>query len=183
MEIWHAIDDQLIKEIFFIVQRSDYLIFLTKIFAVWALPLLFISLTLLALKKHWLCFISSTFAVGLTWIVSQIISFFVDRPRPFIEFPDFVNPTINYPTDSSMPSDHAATAFAAATVLSLFFKKTSIIVTTQIVAVLIALARVAAGVHYPSDVIVGGAVGVVTALVWIIATKNISEKLEKKWPL
>lgn len=97
-------------------------------------------------------------------------------PRPFIQ-----NPNLPYyravvdglfssilgenslPHDSSFFSAHAATSFAAATVIYLAYnKKTGLVF--LFMAALIALGRVLTNVHYPVDVIVGGAVGAVVGL-------------------
>jgi len=70
----------------------------------------------------------------------------------------------------SMPSNHAANIFALAVVLSYFYDRIKI--PLFILASLIALSRVYVGVHYPSDVIVGGllgyAIGWLAITLWVI---------------
>ncbi len=77
-------------------------------------------------------------------------------------------------------SSHAANAFALATFLYLVLK--DIVRYTGylfVMAVLIAYSRIYLGVHYPADVIVGGAIGAVAggASFWI------SRKLYDRWRL
>ncbi len=77
-------------------------------------------------------------------------------------------------------SSHAANAFALATFLYLVLK--DIVRYTGylfVMAVLIAYSRIYLGVHYPADVIVGGAIGAVAggASFWI------SRKLHDRWRL
>ncbi|MFA6081504.1 MAG: phosphatase PAP2 family protein [Patescibacteria group bacterium] len=63
------------------------------------------------------------------------------------------------PTDFSFPSAHAATAFAAATVLTYFDKKRRWFYC--IVAILISYSRIYLGCHYFFDVIAGVAIGLI----------------------
>lgn len=64
--------------------------------------------------------------------------------------------------DPSFPSDHAAAAFAIAVAVFAFSRRAGGALLA--VAVLIAVSRVALGVHYPVDVLAGAAVGAVSAL-------------------
>ena len=58
----------------------------------------------------------------------------------------------------SFPSAHAANTFAVATFVSRFYRRTAIWL--YVVAALVAYSRVYVGVHYPSDVLGGAALGV-----------------------
>ena len=91
------------------------------------------------------------------YATNAFIGLFWYRERPFLQ--EHVNQLIHVlmPT-KSFPSDHSALAFAAATVLFLFSAKRwswSLFV----LAALIAIARIAGGVHYPSDAIAGAVLG------------------------
>ncbi|MBI3366002.1 phosphatase PAP2 family protein [Candidatus Roizmanbacteria bacterium] len=65
--------------------------------------------------------------------------------------------TYTCPKDYSFPSGHATTAFAAATILSVFDKKRRVFY--YAVAVLIAFSRIYLECHYILDVIGGGFIG------------------------
>lgn len=94
--------------------------------------------------------------------VVEIIRFFYDRPRPF-EISNVVQ-LIQHSGGGSFPSGHASVAFAAATAISFYYPRTSIIF--FLAAFSIGLGRVAAGVHWPSDILGGALAGVATA--WVV---------------
>jgi undecaprenyl-diphosphatase len=99
-------------------------------------------------------------AVGLA--MAKGITMLWDRPRPFESHPGvhlFVAPS----PDPSFPSDHATAAFAIA--VSLFLRSRRVGLLAIGMAVVLALARVAVGAHYPADVLGGAVVGTAAALV------------------
>lgn len=86
------------------------------------------------------------------------------RHRPFltdyrlpIQLTRPIQPISTCPTDFSFPSAHAATAFAAATVLTFFDKKRRWFYYS--VAILISYSRIYLGCHYFFDVVGGGLLG------------------------
>lgn len=87
-----------------------------------------------------------------------------ERPRPPLADPA-IHPLVRLPHSSSMPSGHAATAFAAAVAVGLVHPRLRWPLLA--LASLIAVSRVWLGVHYPSDVIVGAGVGAAaTFAIW-----------------
>lgn len=96
-------------------------------------------------------------------IITEAIRFLWHRSRPFVE-QNFI-PLIPHADTASFPSGHAAFFFAIGTVLYLHNKKTGIVFLAG--STLIGIARILAGVHWPSDVIVGALIGVASGwLVW-----------------
>ncbi|NPE28351.1 phosphatase PAP2 family protein [Methanococcoides sp. SA1] len=65
----------------------------------------------------------------------------------------------------SMPSTHSTAAFATAMFLYPVAKKHGIIIWSGAIAM--ALSRVFAGVHYPSDVIAGVVLGIMIGYLWL----------------
>lgn len=81
----------------------------------------------------------------------------VARPRPFT-FRSELTLLVKAPRDFSFPSGHTAASFAAAA--ALLFSKSRGWIPAMVLAAAIALSRLYLYVHYPTDVLAGGAVGI-----------------------
>jgi undecaprenyl-diphosphatase len=92
--------------------------------------------------------------------ISGLIAHFFYRDRPFIAHTVFQ--LIKHPANASFPSDHATGAFVIATAIWLFRKKDGSI--WIFLAACIAFSRIWTGVHYPSDVLAGACIGMISAL-------------------
>jgi len=110
-----------------------------------------------------------TFGIGVlaTAVLVMLIKFTVRRRRPEGEWGGIYRSTDPH----SFPSGHAARSFLLAT-MAVAFGPPWFAVILVIWAPLVALARVAMGVHYFSDVFVGGLFGVFMG--WIVASIGIS---------
>lgn len=95
--------------------------------------------------------------------IAEPIRFFFSRERPFESLAG-VRQLITHPNGASFPSGHASLAFGIAAAAAYYYPKTSIIF--FVAALLVGFGRVVAGVHWPSDIIGGAAVGIATA--WIL---------------
>ncbi|MEK4508595.1 MULTISPECIES: undecaprenyl-diphosphatase [Paenibacillus] len=89
----------------------------------------------------------------------SMISHFFYRDRPFVQHA--VNQLIEHAANASFPSDHSIGAFVIATSIWLFRKKDGAV--WLVLAGLISFSRVWNGVHYPSDIMAGALLGVVSA--------------------
>jgi membrane-associated phospholipid phosphatase len=91
----------------------------------------------------------------------------VNRARPYAALPD-VAPRQRRPPGGldpySFPSGHSAMAFGIATSASLSYPEWYVVVPAMTWATATALARVWHGMHYPTDIAVGAALGVGTAV-------------------
>lgn len=83
------------------------------------------------------------------------------RERPFADLP--VHLLFYRPPDSSFPSNAAAVGFGLA--MGVWLRDQSLARPFFLLAAVLGLARVVAGVHYPSDVLAGALVGFAAALV------------------
>jgi undecaprenyl-diphosphatase len=99
-------------------------------------------------------------AVWSVDLFAGVLKAVVDRPRPFRVLED-ADPLTTNVVGQSLPSGHAATSFAGAVVLSLFFRRAA--PWLLLLAVAIAFSRVYVGAHYPGDVLAGAALGLAWA--------------------
>lgn len=91
----------------------------------------------------------------IAWCVATLLKFVFQANRPYLTLRD-VEPLISK-TDYSFPSGHATFFMALAVAMYLSHKKAGYIFI--VLALLIGLARIAAGVHYPVDIIGGFILG------------------------
>ena len=98
------------------------------------------------------------FAGILAFVMGLLFKEFLNMPRPFES--DGFAAMAGQAISGSLPSIHTAVSFAMATTVSLHQRKTGIFL--FLVAAIIGMARVAANVHYPVDIIVGAILGVIT---------------------
>ncbi len=95
----------------------------------------------------------------------------VDRPRPFMNAETSMwLRKIGQAHGRSFPSNHAANCFAGAFVLAWYMRRRA--VTFYTVAILVGVSRVALGLHYPSDVLVGSMIGIFIG--WLLMEKGLS---------
>ncbi len=88
--------------------------------------------------------------------VVELIRFFSHRNRPFIE--DNVSSLVEHASTSSFPSGHAAFFFALSTVVFLYNKKVGCLFFA--ISFLIGFSRIASGIHWPLDILIGSLIGV-----------------------
>ena len=102
-----------------------------------------------------------------------------DRQRPYVKYPDKVHP-IDAEDSPSFPSGHTAAAFSLATSLSITYPKWYVIAPSAIWACGVGFARINQGVHYPSDVLTGAAIGVGCAFVNVYVNRWLNKWLFKQ---
>lgn len=93
-------------------------------------------------------------------IIIRVLKVGFDMPRPPAVLNGSLFETIgDVYRSKSFPSGHAATAFFVSGIVVAFWRSPVAYVLAIVFGVLGALSRVAAGVHWPEDILVGGAIG------------------------
>ena len=163
------------------VSQSQFLSWLIWFFATYFVGLIFFILFWFIvfaadkkqeLKLAFYVLLSAAMARGVT----EIIRFFYHKPRPF-EVIGGINKLFSE-FSPAFPSGHATFFFAFATAVFLYHRKLGMIFFAM--ALINSLARVASGVHWPSDVLAGAAVGIITALILFKAFEKIRSKFERR---
>lgn len=128
--------------------------------------LVFIFLILLLKEKNWrqriyFASLASLSVILSRGIITEAIRFFYYRPRPFAALG--IEPLINHGTGGSFPSGHAAAFFALA--LAVFYLNKKCGLRFLGAAALIGLGRIFAGVHWPSDILAGAIIGLISVII------------------
>lgn len=133
----------------------DQFIYFSAVILPWLTILIFI--VWIIFQKSWRKIIKGMLvfaSASVAWFLTSLFKYNYFSPRPFVEIFQF-QPlfTMNIWWDS-LPSSHAV-FFSALAGSSFLFKKKAVSFCLILVAIIIAFARVIAGVHWPSDVVAG----------------------------
>ena len=132
-----------------------------------------------------LLIIPKTRKCGAAVLISYFISFVIGneclkdliaRPRP-CAIDDTVAMIVKKPGSFSCPSVHTYLAFASAMSIFYYYKKAGIV--TFIFAALVGFSRMYFFVHYPTDVLFGAVLGIMTAYVVCKGLDKIIRKIKK----
>lgn len=114
--------------------------------------------------------------------VTELIRFFIHRPRPLLTLQAhqllYESQWFYSDKEWSFPSGHSAFFFAMATAIYLYNKKWGI--WFFVAAILMNISRIIAGVHYPSDILGGAIIGILTAYVVYYFTEKRRAKEDTK---
>ena len=114
-----------------------------------------------AAYRRWSALALTVVAVALADWSATGLKALVDRPRPPLRYAE-PKTLVPVPHDASFPSGHAATSFAAATMLAFAFPRLAPFL--YVLAAAVAFSRVYVGVHYPLDVMGGALLGALVAI-------------------
>ncbi len=141
-----------------------------------------LSIILIIPKRTRIIGITSILAILIGALFTNVIlKNAVGRIRPYETYEQIIL-LAKRAMDYSFPSGHSCASFAAATTLMLMMKK-KYAISFLILAILIAYSRLYLGVHYPSDVIFGVAIGIGAAYGAVFISKKTFGKrffLEKE---
>lgn len=113
--------------------------------------------------------IAGASSVGVANAVTALINAQFFRPRPFLD--NELTLLFYEPTDSSFPSNAAAVGFALATAVFVRHRRTGAVL--YALAALWGIARIYAGVHYPTDVIGGAVVGIAAGIAMTLLWRRL----------
>lgn len=150
-----------------ILFRAEYLLYVMI-----AVVFLFYAFDKNQARVKWAIIHAFTAGILSRFIFTEIIRFFYFRPRPFMAL-EGVHQLIFHESSGSFPSGHAAFSFAVAASTAYYYPKTSILFFLGALAM--GAGRVSAGVHWPSDILAGATVGILSA--WL--TNFIIKKLRR----
>lgn len=102
------------------------------------------------------------FSAILAWLIAGAIKYSFPSPRPFLTLPD-INLLFEHGAHDSFPSGHAT--FFSALATATYFYRRNLAYIFIIGALLIGVARITAGIHWPIDILAGYALGALVAYI------------------
>ena len=157
-----------------LTHQSAFFDGLVTFFAIYFLYIVIISAFLFLIFHHkifpsenpvrefvnkWRDFILLCFSGGFAWVLAKVLKVLIHTPRPFIVFHE-VRPLF-FESGYAFPSGHSMVAAAIAAAIFFTNKKAGYIF--AIFALLIGLARITSGVHFPVDIMGGFILGALVA--------------------
>jgi undecaprenyl-diphosphatase len=133
-----------LRIISFLGRETIWLILIVFYLLIWYDPVVF-------------TYIGSTFLAGLVIIVPT--KKYVKRKRPF-ESLNQIRVLEREPSSRSFPSWHVYNVVSQGLMFISLFNNIMIIIVAIVCSIIVAISRIQLGVHYPSDVIVGGLFGI-----------------------
>ena len=134
-----------------------------------------------------LLFFKKTRPNGFTVLFALLINLFITnialknliaRPRPF-QVSDAIIPLIERPASFSFPSGHTSGSFSAMLALYKWVPK-KIGIPAVVLAALVGFSRIYIGVHYPTDVLGGILVGVISSVAAYYLVQYLRKKIREK---
>lgn len=155
-----SLDFYLFKFLFDFSHRYNILTWLVEFIADYLIYLLIFALIYFLLfrvnsRQRLYLFLFTTLSIIITrGIVTELVRFFYSRPRPFVEL-DL--PVFGHAATGSLPSGHMA--FLIPIALAVWYENRKLGSWLLGLTILIGAARVASGLHWPTDIIAGIALG------------------------
>jgi membrane-associated phospholipid phosphatase len=152
-----SVDDVVVTWLNQLVRRHPTAAALIGILAERLATLEIVLMLLLALSGRGWSALRMLVAVAAVYTASELLGLAWPRPRPFARL-DNIRELVRHEPRRSFPSRHVASGVAMAMIGGREHPRLGWLMAD--VAVLLGLSRVAAGLHYPSDVAAGAALGI-----------------------
>jgi undecaprenyl-diphosphatase len=110
----------------------------------------------------------AAWSLPLTYILGIIARAIYNNPRPFVV--ENFTPLISHAADNGFPSDHVLLLAAIACMFKFFDRRIAFVL--WIIALIVAAARVYAGVHHTADVIASAIISLAAAWMVYFLSKN-----------
>lgn len=110
-------------------------------------------------KKQLIVFGIASFA--LAFVLSIAARALVDNPRPFVV--GGFEPLVPHDPDNGFPSDHTLLVASVASLISFFNRRYAVVL--WLIALLVGISRIYAGVHHPIDILGSIAISITAALI------------------
>lgn len=126
-----------------------------------------------AIRKTFMILVAGVFAVML----ADMLKYWVNAPRPFVAL-DSVRVLVDHDPFGSFPSAHMS--FFTAIAVAAFYKHAALSGGLLAGAVMIGISRIAAGVHFPLDILAGFFLGSAVALLVMYIEQRYRERYSWK---
>ncbi len=113
-------------------------------------------------ERRYRMLLCTLLALPISYVVAKIGSIFYFDPRPFVV--ESFTPLLPHVADNGFPSDHTLLSAAIASVVYFFNRKLGIFL--FILALLVGVSRVAAGIHHVVDIL--GSLGIAFAVTFLV---------------
>jgi len=113
-------------------------------------------------------------------VLTEVMKYAINRKRPYTTYPSLIHPYDASEKALSFPSAHTSFAFNTAATLDIRFHKWYITAPAYLWASLVGYSRLYLGEHYPSDVIIGAALGIGSAYLVDWADHKIDQHKKRK---
>lgn len=142
-----------------------------------------LSLVLLIFKKTRKTGFLMFASLALSYLIVDVtLKPLIGRARPFVVEPKFLDylktTAVSIPDSPSFPSGHSASSLATA--LALFLQNKKYGKFAMLYAVMVALSRIYFCVHFPTDVVCGAMIGMMSAMIVNLIYMSVSKRLAKK---
>jgi membrane-associated phospholipid phosphatase len=112
--------------------------------------------------------------VGVATVISEIISSLYVRQRPFVAMSD-LKLLVPHGADGGMPSHHMVFMMSIAGMVYSFNNRLSILLVA--LSLISGIARISAGIHYPSDVLAGILLAGITTYSYLLLTRRLLRRI------